>query len=132
MKRIWIIFLAFLFVYGGGAWALEACLHSEGHSDHATAWHFPDSRSHDDSADPSVPIIHCTPVIQEIGPAAQAGFAHLVRSREGIPFHGSFFLAVLCPASQNSLWREALFKKLVRFSSYIDLPRHLFLSVLQI
>jgi hypothetical protein len=136
MKRIKILLLSFLLIHGGVAWAFDDCLHSHHHStDEILTHHHFDSgnqASHDDSQDPSVPVIHCVSPIHQVGPAALAASATLNRSSEGIQLQSSVLPQTIAPVFRNNLWLEALFKKIVTFSLPSDLARYLFLSVLRI
>lgn len=130
MKRILIITLALLLVYGSVAWALERCLHlealSEDSSDHL---HVPQGLSErTDLEDSSVPVTHCTRLIHPPGPLAQLTSAHILPDSRGVLLHAS--LPVALPVSKNDLWREALFRNILTFPSASHLSRHLFLSIL--
>lgn len=134
MKRFIIILLSVLVLYAGVAWALEACLRHDGHFDHATPERRSDSSalvSHDDSRDPSVPIIHCTSATQEMGPMARVASVTISRSDKIIPLDTAFLHGARS-ALGSGLWLDALFKRATAFPSPINLARHLFLSVLQI
>lgn len=135
MKQIWIILLSLLLLYGGVAWALEACLRHDGHYDHASSEDRSDSQafvSHDDSRDASVPVIHCTPVTEQVGPAARMASAEIPRSDKGVALHMVSRPDPVSPVLGNNLWLEAVFKRIATISLPFDLARHLFLSVLQI
>ena len=135
MKRIWLIVLSFLLLYGSVVWALDACLRHAGDSEHAVADDHHGSQGSTEqtgSQDPSVPVIHCTSVIYPLGPAALVAPSKLILSSEGVPLQSSLFPEAVLPVFDNNLWLEALFKKIVTFSLPNHLARHLFLSVLQI
>ena len=135
MKRIWIIVLSFLLLYGGVAWAFEACLQGDHHSNHATSGHHSDSPipvGHDDSRDPSLPMIHCAPLSHQASPAVKAVSPEIPRSDKVVPLDIASLPSALSAVLSNDFWLEALFKRTVAFSLPIDLARHLFLSVLQI
>jgi hypothetical protein len=135
MKRFGIIVLSILVLYAGVAWVLEKCLRHDDHLDHAVSDHHSDSQtlsSHDDSRDPSVPVIHCTSMSEEVGPAVRVVSAEIRRSDSGASLHAVSSTDALSARLKNDLWLEALFKKLLTFSLPIDPSRHLLLSVLQI
>ncbi len=54
MRKLSVVFLSLFLTYAGVAWALEACLRHDGHSDHSTFENHSDSHSsvgHDHSLD---------------------------------------------------------------------------------
>jgi hypothetical protein len=135
MKRLAASLVAFSFLYAGAAEALKGCLSHQGHSDHQFEAHHLDSgisATHDHSQSPSWPIIHCPTAEQRLGPALQVASAKLSRFDLVTSAHTSFLPEPASPASRNSLWLEALFKRILAFSLPNDLARHLFLSILQI
>jgi hypothetical protein len=135
MRRLAASLVCFFLVYAGAAQALVACLGHEGHSDHHFEGHHSDSgmsATHDHSQTPSWPIIHCTTTEQRLGPALQVASAKLSRFDLLTSVHVSFLPEPASPPFSNSLWREALFKRILAFPSPNDLARHLFLSILQI
>jgi hypothetical protein len=135
MKRSLVIILSFFVLYGGVAWALDACVWHKIHSAHAISEDHPDSEaqvSHDDSRDPSVPVIHCTPLTQQMGPAVRVASVDAHRAGKGITLHSASLPDALSAMFRNDLWLEAVFKKIVTVSLAVELARHLFLSVLQI
>jgi hypothetical protein len=135
MRRIAAILFSVFLVYAGAAQALKACLSHDGHSDHQFERHHFDSgisATHDHSASPSWPIIHCPTAEQRLGPALQVVSPNLNRFDLITSVHASFIPEPASPASRNSLWLEALFKRILAFSLPNDLARHLFLSILQI
>jgi hypothetical protein len=114
---------------------LKGCLSHDGHSDHHFEGHHFDSgisATHDHSQSPSSPIIHCPTAEQRLGPALQVDSAKLSRFDLITSAHAFFLPEPASPVSRNSLWREALFKRILAFSLPNDLARHLFLSILQI
>ena len=128
MKRLRTLLLCLFLFYAGVAWALEACLLDHGHSDHALS----EARvSHDPPRDPSVPIIHCTSVTQEMGPMARVASAKISRSDKIILLNIASLPGARA-ALGSGLWLDALFKRATAFPLPINLARHLFLSVLQI
>jgi hypothetical protein len=136
MRKITAILFSFFLVYAGAAEALKGCLSHEDHSDHHHfEGHHSDSGisvTHDHSRSPSWPIIHCTTAEQRFGRALQVVSVNLNRFDLITSVHASFLPEPASSASRNSLWREALFKRILTFSLPNDLARHLFLSVLQI
>ena len=135
MRKLSVVFLSLFLTYAGVAWALEACLRHDGHSDHSTFEDHSDSHSsvgHDHSPDPSPPIIHCTSVAHQVGPAARIASAEIPRSDKVVALDMVSFPYAVPATIRNDLWLEAVFKSIVTFSSPIDLARHLFLSILQI
>jgi len=67
--------------------------------------------------------------MQQVGPAILATSVELSRPNKAVVLHPSLFSEALAPVFRNSLWLEALFKKIVTFSLPVDLARR---SVLQI
>jgi len=135
VRKLSVVCLSLFLTYAGVAWALEACLRHDGHSDHSTFENHSDSHSsvgHDHSPDPSLPIIHCTSVTHQVGPAARIASAEIPRSDKGVALDMVSFPYAVSATLRNDLWLEAVFKRIVTFSSPIDLARHLFLSILQI
>jgi len=114
---------------------MAACLRSHIHSEdaaiddhHKSQEAFESSRS----KDPSVPVIHCRPMSDEVGPAARLASTEIRRSEKGVSLDAGSPRNALSAVLRNDLWLEALFKRIVTFSLPIDLSRHLFLSVLRI
>jgi hypothetical protein len=135
VRKLSVTFLSLFLTYAGVAWALEACLRHDGHSDHSTFENHSDSHSSvgdDHSPDPSLPIIHCTSVAHQVGPAARLASARIPRSDKGVALDMVSFPYAVSATIRNDLWLEAVFKRIVTFSSPIDPARHLFLSILQI
>jgi len=135
MKRIAVILFSLVLVYAGAAWALEACLRHNGHSDHSTFENRSDSHAqsgHDHSPESSLPIIHCTPVTHQVGPAARIASAEIPRSDRGVALDMVSVHSAVSATLRNDLWLEAVFKRIVSFSLPIDLARRLFLSILQV
>jgi hypothetical protein len=135
MKRLTLILLSLLVIYGGAAHALKACLGHEGDSDHHFEGHHFDSgisATHDHSRRPSSSIIHCPTAEQRLGPALQVASPNLNRFDLVTPVHASVLPGSGSSVFRNGLWLEALFKRILAFSLPNDLARHLFLSILQI
>jgi hypothetical protein len=135
VRRSSVIFLSLFLTYAGVAWAFQTCLLHSDHSDHATRAHRSDSQAlvnQNDSRDPSVPVIHCTSVSQDVGPAVRAASAEISRLDKGVALHMVLLPDALAVMLRNDLWLEAVFKRSVAVSLPIDFARHLFLSVLQI
>jgi len=133
MKRVAIVVFSLLMIHAGIAWAIEACLEDDHHAEHAKPRS--DSRafvSHSDSQDPSVPVLHCTSVSQEIGPMARVALAEIPRSSKVIPLEQASLHGAFSAALGNGLWLDAVFRRIVTISLPINLSRHLFLSVLQV
>jgi len=130
------IFVFSLIFLHSSIWAtLEKCLHNDRELGHAVAEHDHESQTrhqHGDSQDPSLPTIHCTSVMQQVGPAVLPASVELSRSDKGIALHASLLPEAVAAVFGNNLWLEALFKKIITFSLPINLARHLFLSILQI
>jgi hypothetical protein len=134
MKRFRIILLSLFVIYGGAAWALEACLGHDGHSDLITPEHrfYSDALlAHDDSQNRSAPVIHCASENQEVGPAVRIASTTIPRPDKASPLHMASFPDAVS-ALRNDLWLDAVFRRIVTISLPVDLARHLFLSVLQI
>jgi hypothetical protein len=135
MKPLGIIFLSVLVLYAGVASAFEACLRHDGHSDHGVTEHHHNSEAssqHTHPQDQSVPVIHCTLLIHQVGPAVQVASAEIHPSDKSLALHAAFLPDAVSAVLRNDLWLEALFKKILTFSLPSDLSRHLFLSILQI
>lgn len=135
VRKLSVIFLSLFLTYAGAAWALEACLRHDGHSDHSTLENHSDFHApvgHDHSQDASLPIIHCTPVTQQVGPAARVTLAEIPRSDKGAALDVVSFSDAVSATLKSNLWLDAVFRGIVTISLPIDLARHLFLSVLQI
>jgi hypothetical protein len=139
MQRFRVSLFCLFFLLSGpiSAWA-ECLLHShetvEDHQHQFTAHHSDSgmSASHDHSQASSWSVIHCPTPEQRLGPALQVASAKLSRVDLVTSVHPSFLPGPACPAFGNSLWREALFKRILTFPLSHDLARHLFLSILQI
>jgi hypothetical protein len=135
MRRLAASLVCFFLIYAGAAHAFIACLGHDGHFDHHFEGHHSDSgisAPHDRSRSPGWPIIHCPTAEQRLGPALQVSSLNFYRSDLVTSVHPSFLSEPVSPACRNSLWRDALFKRILAFSLPNDLARHLFLSVLQI
>jgi len=135
VRKLSVICLSLFLSYAGIAWALHACLRHDGHSDHSTFENRSDFHAqvgHDHSPDPSLPIIHCTSVTHQVGPAARIASTEIPCSDKGVALHLVSFPYTVSATLRNDLWLEAVFKRIVTFSLPIDLARHLFLSILQI
>jgi hypothetical protein len=107
----------------------------DGHFDHHFEGHHSDSgisAPHDRSRSPAWPIIHCPTAEQRLGPALQVASPNFNRFDLVTSVHSSLLPELASPVSRNSLWLEALFKRILAFSLPNDLARHLFLSILQI
>lgn len=134
MRRIFLIVLSVLLLHAGVAWAIDACLQHDGHTDHAVSAPRAEaytSRGIDVPHEPAVPAIHCMTLEQGIGPAARAASVRVspsdrVGSLAVRALHGA-----LSDARGKDLRLDALFKRRA-ISSPGDLARHLFLSVLQV
>jgi hypothetical protein len=113
---------------------MEACVGHGGHRGHPAVQddHLPQfSLGHAQPHD-SVPVIHCTSVSEQIGPAALMASIEVRHSDKGIALDAVSYPYVLSAARPNTLWLDALFRKAVTISLPNDLARHLYLSVLQI
>ena len=135
VRKLSVIFLSLFLTYAGVAWALEACLRHDGHSDHSTFENRSDFHAqvvHDHSQAPSLPVIHCTSVTHQVGPAARIASAEIPRSDKGVALHMVSLPDAVSAVLRNDLWLEAVFKRIVTVSLPIDFSRHLFLSVIQI
>jgi hypothetical protein len=135
MRRLAANLVCFFIIYAGAAHALGACLGHDDHADHEIEGHHSDSgisATHDHSQSPSWPIIHCPTPEQRLGPALQVTSPNLYRFDLVTSVHPSLLPGSASPVSRNSLWLEALFKRILAFSLPNDLARHLFLSILQI
>jgi hypothetical protein len=134
MKRFTVILFSFFLLYAGAVQALRPCLGDDRHHDHPIGHDHSDSHAsvnHDHSTDPSWPVIHC-PLAEKVGPAIQVASAKLNHSDKVTLVHASVLSPTASFAFRNSLWLEALFKRIFTFSLPHDLARHLLLSVLRI
>jgi len=135
VRKLSVVFLSLFVTYAGVAWAFEACLRYDGHSDQSTFENRSDFHApvgHDHSQDPSPPIIHCASVTHQVGPAARIASAEILRSDRAVAVAMVSFPYTVSATLRNDLWLEAVFKRIVSFSLPIDLARRLFLSILQI
>ena len=135
LKPCGILALSIALLYSGVAWTMEACMRHDGHSDHrVTGDHHNSAASsqHSHPEDQSAPVIHCTLLIHQGGPAVQVAATGIHRSDKGIALHPSLLPEAVSTVLGNNLWLEAVFKRIVTSSLPIDLARHLFLSILQI
>jgi hypothetical protein len=135
VRKLTVIILSLFLMYAGIAWVFEACLSPDGHSDHSAFENRSDFHvevGHDHSQDRSLPIIHCAPVTQEVGPAARIASGEMPRSYKSVALYMVPFPYAVSAALGNDLWLDAVFKRIVTFSLPIDLARRLFLSILQI
>jgi hypothetical protein len=135
MRRLAAGLFCFFLIYVGAAEALKGCLDHEGISDHHVEGHHSDSgilAAHDHSSSPSGSVIHCPTPERRLGPALQVASPNLNRFELVSSVHPSSFPKPGSLVSKNSLWLEALFKRIRAFSLPNDLARHLFLSILQI
>jgi hypothetical protein len=135
LKPCGILALSIALLYSGVAWTMEACMRHDGHSDHRVTEDHHNSQvssHHTHSEDQSVPVIHCTLLIHQVGPAVQVAGAEIHRSDKGVALHAAFLPYAVATVVRNNLWLEAVFKRIVTGSLPIDFARYLFLSVLQI
>jgi hypothetical protein len=135
LKASGILALSIALLYSGVAWTMEACMRHDGHSDHRVTQDHHNSEvspQHTHPEDQSVPVIHCTLLIHQVGPAVQVASAGIQRSDKSLALHAAFLPDAVSAVLRNDLWLEALFKKILTFSLPSDLSRHLFLSILQI
>ena len=139
MRRLRAIFFSFVLVYAGAAYALVACLVNHRDHEHRASHEVDESSVNhhamteaSSSQDSSAPVIHCTPLNQQVGATARTASFELTRSDRITPLHAASFPEPLSPALKNNLWLEALFKKILTFSLPNNLSRHLFLSILRI
>jgi hypothetical protein len=135
MRRIAILLFLLLFSYTGAAWALEACLGHDRHSDHATVDRHAVSDAlvtPNDSREPTVPVIHCTSQNQEVGPADRIASTTIPRPDKASPLHIASLSDVVSGALRNDLSLNAVFRRIVTISLPADRARYLFLSVLQV
>ena len=139
MRRFFISLFCLFFLLSGpiSAWA-DCFRHSheavEDHHHQFDGHHFDSGilPTHDHPLNPAWPIIHCPTAKQRFGPALQVASPNLNRFDLVTSVHPSFLQELPSPVSRNSLWLEALFKRILAFSLPNDLARHLFLSILQI
>ncbi len=137
MKRFSAIILCFLLLYAGAAWAIEACLHPDGHHMHHAAsvhdepHHGEQLPSNDSgSSGPSLPTLHCPDLSFEVGLPVLA--FSLVPFPDQAPVGRSLVTGSELTDGTADLWLRGLFKRYLSFSFLSGLPLHLFLSVLRI
>jgi hypothetical protein len=135
LKPCGILALSIALLYSGVAWTMEACMRHDGHSDHRVTEDHHNSEAssrHTHPEDQSAPVIHCTLLIHQVGPAVQVAATEIHPSDKSLALHAAFLPVAVSDVLRNDLWLEALFKKILTFSLPNDLSRHLFLSILQI
>ena len=144
LKICAVVALSIALTYSGAAWAIDSCLREHGHSDHATLEHHHEQDHHQEQKhrhdhatsenhkDSSVPIIHCTSMRYQIGPAAAVASFTLLRLGKVVPLDVSLLPEAISPEAKKNLWLNSLFRRILTFSIPFDRTRHLFLSVLQI
>ena len=135
LRSLGVFVLSLIFLHSSVWGMLEKCLQTEHESvyTHAEQEHDPQTlHQHSDFQDPSLPIIHCTPVTQQIGPAVLADSVKLGRSDKSFTLQTVSLSTAVAAVLRNDLWLEAVFRRTIAISLPIDLARHLFLSVLQI
>jgi hypothetical protein len=135
LKPCGILALSIALLYSGVAWTMQACMRHDGHSDHRVTEDHHNSHvssQHTHPEDQSVPVIHCTLLIHQVGPAVQVAAAEISRSNKSDALHMVSLPDAVSAVLRNNLWLEAVFKRIVTVSLPIDFARHLFLSILQI
>jgi hypothetical protein len=135
LKPCGIFALSIALLYSGVAWTMEACTRHDGHSDHRVTEDHHNSEAssrHTHPEDQSAPVIHCTLLIHQVGPAVQVAATEIHPSDKSLALHAAFLPVAVSDVLRNDLWLEALFKKILTFSLPNELSRHLFLSILQI
>lgn len=130
-----VLVLSIALMYSGVAWAIDNCLRETGHS-HVTEGNHDHSEQHSDnenrSEDASDPIIHCTSLFPQAGPAAIAKSLTLPKAGKAFPLYTDLGLDAISRRATTNAWLQALFKGTLTFSTRFDRPLHLSLSVLQI
>ena len=130
-----VLLLTIGLLYSGVAWVLETCsLHGQ-HTDHTSfgdPYHAEVQPEHAHTSDESVPIIHCTSLLDQLLVSALGTSVSLIKQTKRFPVYAFPIPEATSPESKNHLWLEAIFKKILAFSSPIDSSRHLFLSVFRI
>src|ERR671925_1237140 len=123
MRRFFISLFCLFFLLSGPISAWADCLrHSheavEDHHHQFDGHHsdFGISATHDHPRRPSPPIIHCPTAEQRLGPALQVAPPNLNRFDLVTSVHPSLLKESASPVSRNSLWLEALFKRIFAFS----------------
>ena len=134
LKVCGILALSIALLHSGVAWTMEACMRHDASDHRVTEDHHNSEASpqHTHPEDQSVPVIHCTILSYQVGPAVQVASVQIARSSDGVPLEASILPERLLPLFGNLIWLEALFKKILTFSLPSDLSLHLFLSILQI
>jgi hypothetical protein len=132
MKRIAVILLSVVLVYGGIASALGNCLRHDDKHEHSVGNH--DSYSHastirSDLGDIYWPVIHCPSAARRLGPAIQTSSTQL-RSYRAATIHAPSFHKPQSLTVASGLWFDAVFRRTASYPD--DSGRHLFFSILQI
>jgi len=124
LKACGILALSIALLYSGVAWTMETCMRHDGHSDHRVTEDHHNSEAlpqHTHPEDQSVPVIHCTLLIHQVGPAVQVAAIGMPRSDKGVALHAAFLPHTVATVVRNNLWLEALFKHILRVSFPTDL-----------
>ena len=130
-----VVVLSILFLYAGVAWAMESCLR---HAEHMGALsgeaHHHDAApsGHSETPDHSVPVWHCAPAADLVGPVALVNSTRIARAIKDLPSYSFSPSVADDPHGKSNVWLNAHFKRITAFSHPTDLPYRLFLSILQI
>ena len=131
-----VLALSIALMYSGVAWAIDNCLREAGHSHDGAGAEHDHAQQHSDhdrsSKDSPSPIIHCTSLFPEAGPAAVVKSFTLAEAGKILPLYIAAGLDAISEFPRTNVWLQALFKRILTFSSRFDRTRHLSLSVLQI
>ena len=134
LKPCAIVALSLALLYSGVAWTMETCAHHAEHTDHALTQdhHSFQVSSKNRDAHETVPVIHCTSLNEQVGPAVRIASTEIRRWDKSIALHAPSLSAAHFVPERRALWLEALFRNGLMLSLVDGLARHLFLSVLQI
>jgi len=130
-----VLSLSIALAYSGVAWTMVNCLTDHEHKSHAAADHHHDSHSpleQNASHDPSTPLIHCTSLLHDLGPAVIVKSTNLIRSNRAFPLHESLLPKAISHESMTDFWSQLPFKEISKHSFLSSSSRHLFLSIFQI
>ena len=134
LKSCAVIALSLALLYSGVAWAMEACVRRDGHTDYAVAQEhqrshpfFKHAHAHD-----SVPVLHCASLSGSVDLAVRAASTEIRRLDKAVVFYPASHPGTSSIVLRNDLWLKAVFRKAVEFFRTTKLKRHLILSIFQI
>ena len=136
VKSSGVVFLCMILLYSGVAWALEACLHQDGHADHAASLHSQTRRSDHSisdglaSPDGAPASLHCLDSHDPVGPTLQSSSASRVApSTRGAVLKAFFSPQSVATSQARDFWLRAPFRRFSSLSFLSRLSLQLVLSV---